>query len=176
MTKTDLIRQILADQAERKLEDDEIIRLLLDKKLSRDTVADHKKEMARGSKAADLIARFVGSWSFIIVFLICLAGWLTLNTLFVLQAIDPFPFILLNLVLSCVAAIQAPVILMSQNRQEEKDRLRAMNDYKINLKSEIIIEELYDKIVLLVENQARILGKIEQLTGADSLAEDPGEA
>ncbi len=162
MTNSDLILRILEDQEERALEDEEIIRLLLDKKLSRDTVAEHNQKQDFASKAADAIARFVGSWSFIVIFVFCLAGWIVLNGLFALQAIDPFPFILLNLVLSCVAAIQAPLILMSQNRQEEKDRLRALNDYKTNLKSEIIIEEIYDKITLLAANQAQIIQDLEQ--------------
>jgi uncharacterized membrane protein len=79
------------------------------------------------------------------------------------NAFDPYPFILLNLLLSCIAAIQAPVIMMSQNRQEEKDRIRALNDYKINLKSEIIVEDLHQKLDLILENQEKLFHKIECL-------------
>jgi uncharacterized membrane protein len=96
--------------------------------------------------------------------------WIFANAALLTVAYDPYPFILLNLFLSCVAALQAPVIMMSQNRQEEKDRLRADNDYKINLKSEIIIEDLHEKLDRLIDNQDRILERLaalERNTGGD---------
>ncbi|HPR23988.1 MAG TPA: DUF1003 domain-containing protein, partial [Bacillota bacterium] len=105
---------------------------------------------------------FVGSWTFIIIFIACLITWVILNTIMLVRAVDPYPYILLNLILSCVAAIQAPVIMMSQNRQEEKDRLRALNDYKTNLKSEIIIEELYQKIETLIRKQDKLLEEMKK--------------
>lgn len=98
------------------------------------------------------LAASVGSWSFIIVALSLIAIWILLNTIFK-NLFDPFPFILLNLVLSCTAAIQAPVIMMSQNRQEDKDRIKSKNDYKINLKSELIIQDLHKKMDVLIQNQ-----------------------
>ena len=159
----DLIIRILEDQEERALEDEEIIHLLLDKKLSRNMIAEHEESLSFGNKAADAIARFVGGWPFIIIFIVCLVSWIILNTLLLLKAVDPYPFILLNLILSCIAALQAPIIMMSQNRQEEKDRLRALNDYKTNLKSEIIIEDLYEKIETLVSKQEAILQAMKKI-------------
>jgi uncharacterized membrane protein len=106
---------------------------------------------------ADRIAKFAGSWTFIIIFVSILAIWIILNIILFAKAYDPYPFILLNLILSCIAAMQAPVIMMSQNRQEVKDRLRAQNDYKINLKAEIIIEDLHEKVDKLIENQEIIM-------------------
>lgn len=99
-----------------------------------------------GQRLADKIAAFGGSWAFIITFFAILIGWMALNGILGHIAFDPYPFILLNLVLSSLAALQAPVIMMSQNRQEERDRLRAENDYKVNLKAELEIRSLHDKI------------------------------
>ena len=114
-----------------------------------------------GQRAADAIAKFAGSWAFIFSFTGVLILWMVVNTILASNAFDPYPFILLNLVLSCVAAIQAPLIMMSQNRQEEKDRRRAENDYKVNLKTEIMIEDLYDKVNRILARQeelSRLLG------------------
>ena len=108
------------------------------------------------ASAADAIAKFAGSWAFIFAFAGVLILWMLVNTLLAAKAFDPYPFILLNLVLSCVAAIQAPLIMMSQNRQEEKDRRRAENDYKVNLKTEIMIEDLYDKVNAILARQTAL--------------------
>lgn len=110
-----------------------------------------------GQRAADILARFAGSWAFVISFTFFLAGWIIANIRLLKQPFDPYPFILLNLILSCVAAIQAPLIMMSQNRQEEKDRKRSEGDYKINLKSEIIIEDMHYKLDTIIARQAEIL-------------------
>lgn len=118
-----------------------------------------KDKLSFSQKAADTVANFVGSWTFVISFLIVLFSWMALNLYYLANPFDKYPFILLNLVLSCVAAIQAPLIMMSQNRQEEIDRLRAENDYKVNLKTEIVIEEIYYKLIHL-ENQHRETKKI----------------
>lgn len=100
-----------------------------------------------GERAADAVAAFGGSWTFICLFLGVMAGWVLLNAGGVMAApFDPYPFILLNLVLSCIAAVQAPVIMMSQRRQETKDRARALNDYQVNLKAELEIRQLHEKI------------------------------
>ena len=109
-----------------------------------------------GQRAADSIAKFAGSWAFIFSFTGVLILWMAVNTVLAARAFDPYPFILLNLVLSCVAAIQAPLIMMSQNRQEEKDRRRAENDYKVNLKTEIMIEDLYDKVNAILAKQSAL--------------------
>lgn len=163
LRNSDLIIRILEDQEERALEDEEIIKLLLNKKLSEDTHIQHQGSLSLGGRMADSIAKFVGSWTFIILFLVCLIGWISLNVVLIVKAVDPYPFILLNLILSCVAAIQAPVIMMSQNRQEEKDRLRSLNDYKTNLKSEIIIEDLYQRVQLMTEQQQQILQDLQSI-------------
>ena len=110
-----------------------------------------------GQRAADILARFAGSWAFVIFFALFLAGWITANLLLLKQPFDPYPFILLNLILSCLSALQAPLIMMSQNRQEEKDRKRSEGDYKINLKSEIIIEDMHYKLDAIISRQMEIL-------------------
>lgn len=115
-----------------------------------------------GQKISDQVARFGGSWTFITTFMIILFVWIFYNS-FVPQSarFDPFPFILMNLVLSCIAALQAPIIMMSQNRQEEKDRLRAENDYMINLKAELEVRGLHQKVDLLLEEQIKTLFEIQ---------------
>lgn len=116
-----------------------------------------------GERIADRVAEFGGSWTFIIGFSLLLMGWIAINTFVLTQhPFDPFPYILLNLVLSSVAALQAPVILMSQNRQGVKDRKHAENDYLINLKAEIEVRHLHEKIDLMVEEQYQHLYKIQQ--------------
>jgi len=108
----------------------------------------HHEQLTFGQKISDKIASVAGSWAFILSFLGLLFFWIVINTWALFnQTFDPFPFILLNLVLSCIAALQAPIIMMSQNRQEAKDRLRSENDFLVDQKAEIIIEELYKKII-----------------------------
>lgn len=110
-----------------------------------------------GRRAADKLARFAGSWAFVISFALFLTGWIMANILLLKHPFDPYPFILLNLLLSCLSALQAPLIMMSQNRQEEKDRKRSEGDYKINLKSEIIIEDMHYKLDAIIARQGEIL-------------------
>ncbi|MBX3101816.1 MAG: DUF1003 domain-containing protein [Bacteroidetes bacterium] len=107
---------------------------------------DQDEPLSRSQWLADRISQFGGSWTFIISFLCFIVIWMFSNIYLLSKPYDPYPFILLNLVLSCVAALQAPVIMMSQNRKEEKDRLRSINDYQVNLKAELEIRELYDKL------------------------------
>lgn len=117
-----------------------------------------------GQKVADKVAEFGGSWTFIISFMFFLLVWIIVNAFFLLnKGFDPYPFILLNLILSCLAALQAPVIMMSQNRQEEKDRERAKNDYMINLKSELEIRMLHEKIDHLILHQEQSLLEIQKI-------------
>lgn len=117
-----------------------------------------------GQKVADDIAKFGGSWTFIIFFILVLAAWITLNTFPVLfEPFDKFPYILLNLALSCLAAIQAPIILMSQNRQTERDRVEADNDYEVNVKSEVEIHLLHEKLDYLMESKWQLLIELQQL-------------
>jgi uncharacterized membrane protein len=135
-----------------------------------------EESLTTGQSLSDKIARFGGSWTFIILFLISLAFWILLNTLLPQdKSFDPFPFILMNLILSSIAALQAPVIMMSQNRQEEKDRKRAQNDYLINLKAELEIRSLHQKIDLLIEDQLKTIYEIQlqQLEILKELQEKP---
>lgn len=113
--------------------------------------------LTRGQKISDKVAHFGGSWHFILIFVSGLILWIIYNSWMGVQAFDPYPYILLNLILSCVAALQAPIIMMSQNRQEEKDRMRGENDYLINLKSELEIRSLHQKMDLLLEEQIKTL-------------------
>lgn len=119
-----------------------------------------KETVTTGQMLSDKVAKFGGSWAFIITFFVILILWIVVNTL-AIKAFDPFPFILMNLILSCIAAIQAPIIMMSQNRQEEKDRKRAENDYLINLKAELEIRALHQKVDLLLEEQIKVLFDIQ---------------
>ena len=122
-----------------------------------------KEVITVGQKLSDKVARFAGSWGFISSFLILLILWIIYNTN-VEKGLnfDPYPFILMNLILSCIAALQAPVIIMSQNRQEEKDRMRAENDYLVNLKAELEIRSLHQKIDLLLQEELKTLYKIQE--------------
>lgn len=150
-----LIREIISD-VKHDMSDEEILNMLANSRVSANP---QKEKYTVGQRAADRIARFAGSWAFIFSFTAVLIVWMVGNVLLAKRAFDPYPFILLNLVLSCVAAIQAPLIMMSQNRQEEKDRRRAENDYKVNLKTEIMIEDLHDKMNIIIAKQV-ILEKL----------------
>jgi uncharacterized membrane protein len=117
-----------------------------------------------GQRLADRIATFGGSWAFIVVFAVVLGGWMLVNSyVLVRRPFDPYPYILLNLVLSALAALQAPVIMMSQNRQEARDRLRAMHDYQVNLKAELEIRQLHQKIDHLLTHQWERLVEIQEV-------------
>ena len=119
--------------------------------------------LTRGQKISDKVARFGGSWSFIISFLLLLVVWILFNVLAVQKdRFDPYPFILMNLILSCIAALQAPIIMMSQNRQEEKDRKRSENDFLVNMKAEMEIRGLHQKMDLLVQEQIATLYKTQE--------------
>ena len=149
-----LLKEVLKE-IRHDMTDEEVLNLLADSKISENTSRASEKYTI-GQRAADAIAKFAGSWAFIFAFTGVLILWMVINTLLAVKAFDPFPFILLNLVLSCVAAIQAPLIMMSQNRQEEKDRQRAENDYKVNHKTEIMIEDLYDKMNVMLAKQSAL--------------------
>jgi len=132
--------------------------------LSRNVEAEFQRRLTFGERLADRAASFGGSWTFIIFFGAVIVTWVAVNTFLLLERpFDPYPFILLNLVLSTLAALQAPVILMSQNRQEERDRLRAQEDYKVNLKAELEIRHLNEKMDNMVSNQWQRLLEIQQI-------------
>ena len=144
-----LLKEVLRD-IRHDMTNEEVLNLLADSKISI-SPKNEKEKYTLGQRAADKIAKFAGSWAFIFSFTGVLILWMVVNTMLATKAFDPYPFILLNLVLSCVAAIQAPLIMMSQNRQEEKDRHRAENDYKVNLKTEIMIEDIFDKVTAILK-------------------------
>jgi uncharacterized membrane protein len=132
--------------------------------LSKNVDAEFEQKWTFGERLADRIATFGGSWMFLIIFGIFITTWIALNAVVLyLRPLDPYPFILLNLVLSCLAAIQAPVIMMSQNRQEAKDRLRSQHDYQVNLKAELEIRHLHDKIDHLLSHQWNRLAEIQEI-------------
>lgn len=143
-----------------------VVESLNEKTLISNTLADEEESTTYtvGQRVADKVATFGGSWTFIISFLVFLLGWIALNVFWLAnKGFDPYPFILLNLILSCLAALQAPVIMMSQNRQEEKDRERAKNDYLINLKSELEIRLLHEKLDHLILHQEQSLIEIQRV-------------
>ncbi|MDD2280779.1 MAG: DUF1003 domain-containing protein [Bacteroidales bacterium] len=126
--------------------------------------SDDLQKLSFGQKIADKVASFGGSWTFIISFLVFIIIWISINVFWFLnRGYDPYPFILLNLILSCIAALQAPVIMMSQNRQEDKDRARAKMDYMINLKSELEIRTLHEKIDHFIMDQQQELLEIQKV-------------
>jgi uncharacterized membrane protein len=132
--------------------------------LSENIQDDIEKDLTFGQRVADSVAAFGGSWIFIISFFLFILIWIAINIwAFAKKPFDPYPFILLNLILSCLAAIQAPIIMMSQNRQEEKDRRRAEHDYKINLKAELEIKLLSEKIDHLLVHQNKKLLEIQEV-------------
>jgi uncharacterized membrane protein len=132
--------------------------------LAANTVEDFEDRRSLGERLSDGLARFGGSWTFIIFFGLVLVGWIVINALLAgRQQFDPYPYILLNLILSCLAALQAPVIMMSKTRLEAKDRLRSENDYRVNLKAELEIRNLHEKIDHLISRQWQRLAEIQQL-------------
>jgi uncharacterized membrane protein len=162
----DLIRMILDDENS-TLEEEELLNLLIQQRISRNISVENKMNLSMGERAADRIALFAGSWKFISIFLGVLLLWIIINSIALFaKPFDPYPFILMNLILSCVAALQAPVIMMSQNRQEKKDRLRAEHDYEVNLKAEILVEDIIKRLEKIEQNQAllaeRLLGDVKK--------------
>ena len=144
-------------------DEEELLNLLIDQPIAIDVDKQEEAKMTKGDKIADKLSEVAGSWTFIILFVVFLLGWIGLNTVLLTgeDAIDPYPFILLNLVLSCIAALQAPIIMMSQNRQAEKDSLRNQNDYRTDLKSELILESLHAQMNTILKNQRQILKYIK---------------
>lgn len=154
-----IVKELLKN-TDREFTDEELVEQLIDTKV---TMRDNDKPETFGQKAADTVARFAGSWAFIFSFIALMVIWMIINLLLAVRAFDAYPFVLLNLVLSCIAAIQAPLIMMSQNRQEAKDRQRAENDYLVNLKNELIIDDLHKKLDRVLENEKHLMRKIEEL-------------
>ena len=159
-TKKEIVKMLLNKNLD--IEDEEqLLDLLIDQPIAVDVDKQDKDTEKLGDKVADKLTEVAGSWSFIIGFTLFLILWILLN-LYAFKNVDPYPFILLNLVLSCVAALQAPIIMMSPNRAAKKDSMRSQNDYKTDLKSELILEDLHDKMEKIITNQNKILKSLEE--------------
>ena len=155
LKKSDIVKLLLNQEINTENED-ELLDMLIDQPIAIDVDKQDKMNIKFGDIIADKLTKIAGSWSFIIGFIIFLVSWTMLNV-FVFKNVDPYPFILLNLLLSCLAALQAPIIMMSQNRAAKKDSLKSTNDYKTDLKSELILEELHDKLDKVILNQNKLL-------------------
>jgi uncharacterized membrane protein len=167
LTRKKVMHAVL-DEVDEDLGDEQAIHDLLDSSIAHDTSKSASSSYGLGERLADKVTRFAGSWKFIISFTGVLIAWMVVNTVLAANAFDAFPFILLNLVLSCIAALQSPFIMMSQNRQEEKDRLRSENDYKVNLKSEFVLRDLHKKMDHVLGEQKRIEQMLENMGGDTS--------
>lgn len=164
--RTQYVEQMLAIERGElsSLEFDVLESLRQHETLASNTNSDFEEDTTIGNRLSDKLASLGGSWTFLISFGCVLIIWIVINSLiFLWRPFDPYPFILLNLVLSCLAAIQAPVIMMSQNRQEAKDRIRAENDYRVNLKAELEIRHLHSKLDLLLTHQWQRLLEIQEI-------------
>jgi uncharacterized membrane protein len=164
--RAEYVRQVLeADMGEVSVLEDEVVRSLKEHEILADNIdKQFETHLTFGERLSDKIAEFGGSWTFIISFGVFLAIWIMINTAIIRgNPPDPYPFILLNLLLSCIAALQAPIIMMSQNRQEAKDRLRGEHDYKVNLKAELEIQHLHEKLDYLLKQQSQRLFEIQQI-------------
>ena len=164
--RRDYVKEVLQDEiGELSALDNEVIESLQQHEIiSSDISKQFEKKLTFGEQLSDRIAAFGGSWRFIILFGSVLLVWIVINTAVLMsRAFDPYPFILMNLILSTIAALQAPVIMMSQNRSEARDRLRGENDYKINLKAELEIRHLHEKLDHLLRRQYNRLFEIQQI-------------
>ena len=158
-TKKEIVEMLLKKNLESN-DEEELINMLIDEPIAVDIDKQSDINRTFGDKVADKITEIAGSWNFIIGMVIFLILWIILN-IYVLENADPYPFILLNLLLSCIAALQAPIIMMSQNRQAAKDSLRNQNDYRTDLKSELILEELHNQMDTIIKNQKKIMKSLD---------------
>lgn len=158
--KEKLVKQLLNRDFD-VTDEDELIEMLLDNPTAIDSDKEEDERRTMGDKLADKVTEIAGSWGFIVGFCIFLIVWMIINTIMIVK-FDEYPFILLNLILSCIAALQAPIIMISQNRAAKKDSLRSLNDYKTDLKSELILEVLHEQMKDLQANQKKILKLLEE--------------
>lgn len=172
-TKKEIVKMLLKNNELDAKDEEELLDLLVDQPISIDIDKQEEAKMTFGDKVADKVSEIAGSWGFILGFSLFLIFWIVLNGIILTgnNRIDSYPFILLNLLLSCIAALQAPIIMMSQNRQAEKDSLRNQNDYRTDLKSELILEELHHKMELLLKNQRKIISYLES-NGEEKINEE----
>ena len=163
-TKKEIVKMLLKNNELDAQDEEELLDLLIDQPIAIDVDKQEEAKMTFSDRVADKVSEICGSWTFIIIFMLFLIGWIILNTVILIgdKSIDPYPYILLNLVLSCISALQAPIIMMSQNRQAAKDSLRNQNDYRTDLKSELILESLHDHINDIIKNQKKIMKLLEE--------------
>ena len=169
-TKRDIVKMLLRNNELAEQDEEELLDLLVEQPIAIDVDKQEEAKMTLGDRIADRVSEVCGSWLFIIIFVTFLLGWIIFNTVVLTndKAVDPYPFILLDLVLSCIDALQAPIIMMSQNRQAAKDSLRNQNDYRTDLKSELILESLHDHINVIIKNQRKIIKLLEEEDSDDS--------
>ena len=159
MNKEKLVKMILNKTDNDTMDNfDELFDMLINEPIAINV--DKEENRTIGEKVSDKLAEVAGSWTFIIIFVLFLIFWIVLNVI-AMQAVDPYPFILLNLVLSCISAIQAPIIMMSQNREAKKEKIKSNNEYKTTLKNELILEELHRKMDEILKNEKTILECID---------------
>ena len=163
--RMEYVRHVLeAEVGELSVLEEDVVRSLKEHEVVASNVEkEFETRRSLGERLADMMAAFGGSWTFIGLFAVVMAAWIALNTLATTKPPDPYPFILLNLLLSCLAALQAPIIMMSQKRQEARDRLRSQSDYKVNLKAELEIRHLHEKLDHLLRKQSQRLFEIQQI-------------
>lgn len=159
-TKKEIVQMLLKKQFD-STDEEELINMLIDEPIAVDVDKQSDANRTFGDRVADKLTEVAGSWGFISGMIAFLGVWILVN-LYVLENADPYPFILLNLLLSCIAALQAPIIMMSQNREAKKDRLRSSNDYKTDLKSELILEELHIEMKKIISTQNKILKLLDE--------------
>lgn len=160
MNKEKLVKMILNKTDNDAMDNyDELFDMLINEPIAINV--DKEENRTIGEKVSDKLAEVAGSWTFIIIFVLFLIFWIVLNIM-AMQAVDPYPFILLNLVLSCISAIQAPIIMMSQNREAKKEKIKSNNEYKTTLKNELILEELHRKMDEILKNEKTILEYIDK--------------
>ena len=160
ITKKEIVKLLLNQNLEEGNEE-ELMDSLVKEPVAIDIIKEDEESKSFGERLADKLTKVAGSWSFLLCFILFLIVWIILN-LYAFESIDPYPFILLNLLLSCISALQAPIIMMSQNRAAKKDSIRSKNDYKTDIKSELILEDLHEKMEKIIANQNKILKKLEE--------------
>ena len=162
VNKKELVKKLLKQEISIEDEDD-LLEMLIDRPITIDVDKQEDKSLTTGERLADKLSEIAGSWGFIITFSVFIIIWIVINTIVLRKASDPYPFVLLNLVLSCLASLQAPIIMMSQNRQAKKDSIRNQNDYQIDLKSELILEHIHEELMESLRNQRMIIRMLKEM-------------
>ena len=162
VNKKEIVKKLLKQEIDAEDEQD-LIEMLIDRPITIDVDKQEDKSLTIGEKLADKLSEVAGSWTFIICFSGFIIIWIVINVIVLQKAADPYPFVLLNLMLSCLASLQAPIIMMSQNRQAKKDSIRNQNDYQIDLKSELILERLHEEIQESLRNERQIIRMLTEM-------------